>query len=134
NWVFWCSWVFLVYTFLGYPALLWLLARLRRRSRRRAEIWPRVSVIIAGHNVAKMIRTKLENTLQLDYPREKLEIIVASDRSEDDTAEVVRSFAHRGVKLVETAERRGKHYVQMVARDASWGEILVFTDTSVLLE
>jgi glycosyltransferase involved in cell wall biosynthesis len=134
RWLFWFSAGFLAYTFLGYRAVLWMLARRRRGLRRRADTWPTVSLIIAGHNVAKIIRAKLENTLQLAYPRDKLEIVVASDRSEDATAEIVRGFANRGVKLIETAERRGKHHAQMLARDASRGEILVFTDASVLLE
>ena len=95
RWLFWFSAGFLAYTFLGYRAVLWMLARRRRGLRRRADTWPTVSLIIAGHNVAKIIRAKLENTLQLAYPRDKLEIVVASDRSEDATAEIVRGFARQ---------------------------------------
>ena len=133
-WVFWCSFIFIAYTFVGYPGMLWLLARRRTKSLRRADIWPRVSLIVAAHNAGKIIRAKLENTLRLAYPEDKLEIIVASDGSEDDTAAVVRSFAPRGVRLLEIRPRRGKHHAQMIARDVADGEVLVFTDASVLLE
>jgi glycosyltransferase involved in cell wall biosynthesis len=111
-----------------------MLSLRRSKLHQRACIWPRVSLIIAAHNVAKTIPEKLENTLRLDYPKDRLEIIVASDGSDDATAEVASSFAAQGVRLIEIAERRGKHYAQMAARDASSGEILVFTDASVLLE
>jgi cellulose synthase/poly-beta-1,6-N-acetylglucosamine synthase-like glycosyltransferase len=133
-WVFWLSVVFLAYVLIGYPLLVWVLARWKARSHRRAEVWPSVSVIIAARDEAAIIGEKIRNTLDLAYPADKLEIIVASDASEDETPAIVRAFAARGVKLVEVPERRGKHYAQMVARDISRGEILVFTDASVRLE
>jgi cellulose synthase/poly-beta-1,6-N-acetylglucosamine synthase-like glycosyltransferase len=132
--VFWISVGFLAYTVIGYPCLLWILARWRTRLHQRATIWPTVSVIIAVRDEAGSIRDKILNTLELRYPEDKREIIVVSDASEDKTAEIVRTFADRGVKLVELPERHGKHYAQRVARDISRGEILVFTDASVRLE
>jgi glycosyltransferase involved in cell wall biosynthesis len=133
-WAFWISVLFLAYTFAGYPVLVWLLARMRNRSHQRAPYWPTVTIIIPAHNEARLLLSKIVNTLELNYPADKLEIMVASDGSEDDTPEIVRSFATRGVKLVESRVREGKHHVQMLARDASHGEILVFTDTSVHLD
>lgn len=135
--LFWLSLAFIVYTFAGYPALLWCLNRLRRHRRpprRRAPITPSVSLIIVAHNAGKLIREKLENTLQLEYPENKLEVIVVSDGSNDDTAEVVRGFSPGRVKVIELQERKGKHYAQMIGRNASRGEILAFTDASVILE
>jgi cellulose synthase/poly-beta-1,6-N-acetylglucosamine synthase-like glycosyltransferase len=134
SWVFWCSLGFIAYTFVGYPGLLWLLGWRCSRLPRRASIWPKVSLIIAAHNAGRIIGAKLENTLSLDYPRDKLEIVVASDGSDDDTSAVVRTFADRQVRLLEIVPRRGKHHAQMAARDAACGAILVFTDASVLLE
>lgn len=133
-WLFWISVAFIFYTFVGYPTLLWVLGRHGSKSHGRANIWPKVSVIIVAHNAAKLIREKLENTLELDYPSDKLEVIVVSDGSTDDTAEIVRQFAPKGVTLIVVGERRGKGHAQKVARDASRGEILAFTDVSVLLE
>jgi hypothetical protein len=133
-WVFWSATIFLIYTFAGYPLLLWVVSLWRSRPHRRDTIQPRVSLIIPAHNEAKLLRSKIENSFELAYPKDKLEIIVASDASDDDTADIVRSFAKDGVQLVETPERRGKHYAQMIARDVSHGEVLVFTDASVHLE
>src|SRR5262245_49751057 len=124
-WLFWSAAAFLIYTFAGYPLLLWLISLWRSRPQQRAAIQPKVSLIIPAHNEAKLLKGKIENSLELTYPKDKLEIIIASDASNDKTADIVRSFAKDGVKLVETCERRGKHYGQMIARDISQGEILV---------
>lgn len=133
-WLFWLPLLFLLYTFLGYPLLLWLLSIVRSQTHLRASIWPRVSLIIPAHNEASRLAEKIRNSLALSYPTECREIIVVSDGSIDATSEVVRSFADQGVKLAEVRERRGKHYAQMIARDCSTGDILVFTDVSVILE
>ena len=132
-WIFWLAFGFLCYPFVGYPLLLWVLSLVWGREHQQAPIRPSVSIIIAVFNGEKQIAAKLSNTLELDYPENLLEILVASDGSNDRTAEIVKTFSDRGVKLVEIPERRGKHYAQMVARDASRGEILVFTDVSVIL-
>jgi cellulose synthase/poly-beta-1,6-N-acetylglucosamine synthase-like glycosyltransferase len=133
-WFFWLGVAFLTYTFAGYPLLLWLVSLYRKQPHQRGDIQATVSLIIPAHNEAGLLGKKLENSIQLLYPKDKLEIIVASDASGDNTAEIVSSFAASGVKLVELPERRGKHHAQMIARDVSQGDILVFTDASVLLE
>lgn len=133
-WLFWLALIFVAYTLLGYPLLLWILSIWRSRPHQRAAICPTVSIIIAVHDEAVLLNRKIMNCLELTYPVDRREIIVASDGPQDATGEIVRSFAECGVKLVESHERRGKHYVQMLARDASCGEILIFTDVSVQLE
>ena len=133
-WVFWLSAIFLAYTFVGYPIAVWLLSLVRRRTHRKAPISPLVAIVIAAHNEERIIRNKLLNSLELEYPADRREIIVVSDASNDRTAEIVRSFAAQGVKLVEASERRGKHFAQMLGFRASRGDILVFTDASVRLE
>lgn len=133
-WVFWLSVGFVVYTLMGFPILLWVVSRLRRRSLTRGFILPSVSVIVVGHNVAATIKEKIRNTLALDYPKEKLELFVGSDGSTDDTVKIVSAHAAEGLKLVESVQRIGKHHVQMNARDQSSGEILVFTDASIRCE
>jgi glycosyltransferase involved in cell wall biosynthesis len=125
---------FVVYTYFGYPLLLWLLASLAGRPVRRAPITPTVSLIITARNEAKRMREKIENTLMLDYPRDLLEIIVASDCSDDGTDDIVRAYAHCGVRLVAAPERRGKEFAQSLAMAAAAGEILVFTDAATALE
>ena len=131
---FWLALAFLVYTLVGYPTLLWIVSSLRSRAHQTGEVTPSVSVIIVVHNAAGSVGEKIRNTLAFDYPREKLEIIVGSDGSADTTGDVVRSFASQGVKFVESVQRLGKHHIQMLARDAARGEILVFTDASIRVE
>jgi glycosyltransferase involved in cell wall biosynthesis len=132
--LYWTAAAFVLYTLMGYPTLLWLVSLLRRRSDQQGNIEPLVSVIIVVHNEQATIAAKIRNTLAFDYPREKLEVIVGSDGSTDSTAEIVRSFAGRGVSLFESPARQGKHHTQMTARDVAKGEILVFTDASISVE
>ena len=134
TYLFWCSLIFLVYPFVGYPVVLWIISTVFRRRHHREAIEPSVSVIIAGYNMAAVIHEKIINTLALTYPRDKCEILIASDASEDTTAEAVRSFASQGVQLIELQQRYGKHYAQMVAVGVAKGEILVFTDATIHLE
>jgi glycosyltransferase involved in cell wall biosynthesis len=132
--LFWLASAFLVYTLVGYPTLLWIVSLLRARTHQPGDITPAVTVIIVVHNAAIAIGEKIRDTLAFDYPKEKLEIIVGSDGSTDTTSEVVRSFESEGVKLVESVQRKGKHHIQMMARDIARGEILVFTDASIRVE
>ena len=97
--IFIASVVVLVYTYIGYPALVYVLSLLFGRNVRAANVTPRVSVIIAARNEERDIAAKLANTLALEYPKDRLEIIVASDCSTDQTNAIVRSFAPRGVIL-----------------------------------
>ncbi len=133
-WVFWSTVMFLFYTLAGYPLALWLVSRFRDRPHRQATIMPSVSIIIAAHNEAGGIANKVLNCLELTYPADKYEIIVASDGSDDGTADMVRSFGNRGVQLIEIPQRRGKQFAQLQARDKANGEILVFTDAGVELD
>jgi cellulose synthase/poly-beta-1,6-N-acetylglucosamine synthase-like glycosyltransferase len=133
-WLFWISIAFIFYTLAGYRALLWIVTRVWRKEHRREPVTPRVTVIIVVHNESATITDKIRNTLAFSYPTDKLEVIVGSDGSTDDTANVVRSFADAGVKLVESPERKGKHRIQMLASQVAGGEILVFTDASIRAE
>ncbi len=123
-----------VYTYLGYPLVLWALTRLRPRAVLRKRISPNVSIIITARNEADKIRQKIENTLALTYPKERLEVLVASDASDDGTDEIVEEYAIRGVRLVRAPQRRGKEYVQELAVAVATGDVLVFTDAATILE
>lgn len=124
----------IVYTYVGYPALVYLLSRAFGRRVKAAEITPKISIIIAAYNEERDIARKIEETLALDYPQEKLEVIVASDCSSDRTDEIVRSFADRGVILHRRPERLGKTSAQNHAMQVSTGEILVFSDATTHYE
>jgi cellulose synthase/poly-beta-1,6-N-acetylglucosamine synthase-like glycosyltransferase len=122
------------FTYASYPALIYALSFVLRRPVRRDDITPRVSVIIAAYNEERDIAAKLKNTLALDYPRDRMEIIVASDCSTDRTDEIVRKFGAQGVILYRQTERLGKTVAQNQAVKVSSGEILVFSDATTKYE
>ena len=126
--------VLVAYTYVGYPLLLWIATRLRPRDPRKAAALPSVSIIIAARNEADKIRRKIEHSLALDYPSERLEIIVASDASDDGTDDIVREYAGRGVRLVRAPQRKGKEHAQGLALAAARGDVIVMTDAATLLE
>ena len=132
--VFWLSVVALFYTYAGYPLLLALVSALKPRKVRRGEFEPTVTIIITAYNEERDLAAKLENTLALDYPRELLEIIVASDCSSDGTDEIAREFAGRGVKLLRQSMRLGKTAAQNAAVEQAHGEILLFSDATSLYQ
>src|SRR5713226_4234687 len=113
--IFWFCAGALGYTYAGYPLLLLIMSRLRPREVRRGEFEPPVSVIVTAYNEEHELAGKLENTLELNYPRELLEIIVASDCSTDRTDEIARAFAERSVRLVRQPQRLGKTAAQNMA-------------------
>jgi len=124
----------MAFIYVGYPALMLALSFVFRRPVRRADITPRVSVIIAAYNEERDIEAKLKNTLALDYPRDRLEIIVASDCSTDRTDGIVRKFGTDGVILYRQPGRFGKTIAQNRAVKVSSGEILVFSDATTMYE
>ncbi len=132
--VFCISVLLIAYSYVGYPILLSILSYLFPRPTRRADITPRISLIITARNEEKDIRAKLENALSLDYPRDKYEIIVASDCSMDRTDEIVQSFSKQGVILHREDRHYGKTIVQSRAVKQSTGEILVFSDATTTYE
>lgn len=132
--IFALSILVVLYAYLGYPAIVLLLAKLKPSIPSRSAIEPDVSLIITAYNEEKDIRRKLENTLQLDYPEDKLEIIVASDHSSDRTDDIVREFADQGVRLVRARDRGGKTAAQNLAVEAATGEIIVFSDATSMYD
>ena len=91
---------------------------------------PKVSFIIAAYNEEKVLAAKLENTLALDYPRERLEIIVVSDGSTDDSAASAQRYAEQGVISLHQPERRGKTAALNRAVAAASGDIIIFSDAN----
>ena len=116
--------------YLGYPAFVFVLGSFVGRPVKKDGITPTVSVIIAAFNEERDIARKLENTLALDYPKDRLEIIVASDCSSDATNDIVRSYSDRGVRLVVQPIRQGKTAAQNEAARVATGEILLFSDAT----
>jgi len=128
--VFWGSLAVLFYVYAGYPLLVFVLAHLRPKKVTRAAISPTVTVLITAFNEENSIAAKIENTLKLRYPAEKIEILVASDGSTDRTDEIVKSFAASGVKLFRQEGRVGKTVTQNNAVERASGEIILFSDAT----
>jgi poly-beta-1,6-N-acetyl-D-glucosamine synthase len=126
--VFWLSVALIVYVYVGYPVLIALLAHLHKPLEYSANYFPTVTLIFAANNEEKVIARKLENTLSIDYPREKLQILVVDDGSTDRTAEIVNSYNKLGIELVGFLERRGKLAAMNDAIAAARGEIYLFSD------
>jgi cellulose synthase/poly-beta-1,6-N-acetylglucosamine synthase-like glycosyltransferase len=122
----------LVYAYAGYSLFIALISWVRPRPVNRDDISPSVSIIITAYNEERDIATKLENTLAIDYPKDLLEIIVASDCSSDGTDEIVRRFADRGIVLHRQAQRFGKTAAQNAAVDKARGEVILFSDATSL--
>jgi cellulose synthase/poly-beta-1,6-N-acetylglucosamine synthase-like glycosyltransferase len=132
--VFWLSAAALSYTYVGYPLLLFIVSRLRPRTVERAELMPTVTVVITAYNEERDLVAKLGNTLGLDYPRELLEVIVASDCSTDRTDDIVRQFAARNVRLHRQPQRLGKTAAQNAAVEQTRGDIILFSDATSMYQ
>jgi cellulose synthase/poly-beta-1,6-N-acetylglucosamine synthase-like glycosyltransferase len=129
--IFWGAIAVQAYVLVGYAVLLLLIAPLVRRRPAERQL-PRVSLIIPAHNEARVIRAKLENALSLDYPPDRLEIILASDGSSDETVEIAREFVSRGVQVLAFEKRRGKASVLNDAAASATGEYLCLCDANVI--
>lgn len=126
-----------VYTYFGYPAILWLLGRVRSRPV-PADVedgeWPRVSISVPAYNEGAQVRELLESLLALDYPRDRLQILVVSDGSTDETDDIVREYASRGIELLRMTERGGKTKAENAAARQLTGDIIVNTDASIRID
>jgi cellulose synthase/poly-beta-1,6-N-acetylglucosamine synthase-like glycosyltransferase len=134
--VFWTSLASIVYLFVGYPALVATLGLIRHRpvveNTRTADL-PTVTVLVAAHDEEDVIAGKMENCLALDYPPERLRIVVASDGSRDRTNAIARTFMARGVELQAYPQRRGKIATIAATMLGVDSEIVVLTDANAFL-
>jgi poly-beta-1,6-N-acetyl-D-glucosamine synthase len=132
--VFWMSLAVVLYVYLGYPLLVALLARFSRFTEAKQGYLPQVTLIIPARNEEQWIRHKIENTLTLDYPLSLLRILIASDGSTDRTVAIAREFENEGVEVAAFVERKGKQEMLNLLAAQTSDEVLVMTDTHVLLE
>jgi cellulose synthase/poly-beta-1,6-N-acetylglucosamine synthase-like glycosyltransferase len=128
---FWASSALIVHTHVGYPALLWLLARDAAEPESDTGAAPDVTVVVAAYDEEDVIAAKVENVLALDYPRERLQLIVASDGSSDTTVDRAKAA---GADLVLDLPRGGKVRTQDQAVERATGEIVVFSDANARLK
>lgn len=132
--VFWASLAILVYVYVGYPLVVYLVSVVFPRQIKRGEIEPSVTILITAFNEEQDIRQKIENTLKIEYPAEKLEILVASDGSTDRTDAIAREFASSGVRLFRQEGRVGKTVTQNNAVAVANGEIILFSDATTVYD
>jgi cellulose synthase/poly-beta-1,6-N-acetylglucosamine synthase-like glycosyltransferase len=126
------SLVLIFYVYAGYPLLLWLITRFYQRPVRKEDATPHITLLISAFNEEDVIHEKIRNSLDLDYPRDRIEIIVVSDCSEDATDEIVNSFSGQGVVLLRMPERGGKTLGLNAALRRASGSIVLFSDANIL--
>ncbi len=124
----------LCYVYLGYPLLLKLLVVIKRTPQIITEqhYTPSVTLIISCFNEEKVITQKIENSLAIDYPRECLQIMIVSDGSFDNTENIVKSYADRGIKLIRQEGRLGKTSAINMAMTTVKSEVVVFSDANAM--
>lgn len=138
--VFWIAFFIIFYNYIGYGVLLWIVAGLKNIFRKSLPLYsdiindealPNVTLVVAAYNEAEVIETKIADCLQLDYPREKLDLLFVTDGSDDGTPDLVRKFP--GIRLLHTPVRSGKTAALNRALNHVKTPITVFCDANTLL-
>ncbi|HZI92707.1 MAG TPA: glycosyltransferase [Patescibacteria group bacterium] len=128
TYIFWASALLLVYLYAGYPILIHLWARLRPRHSIARDIQPRISILVVAHNEGHRLARRLENLLALEYPVDRVDVLVGSDGSNDGTDALSRGFRHPRLRIFNFPTRRGKAAVLNDLVKEARGEILVMAD------
>ena len=140
NIIFFISMFLIFYAFIGYPISLIILNKLGKGKMLNIDkkYEPFISIIIPAHNEENVIENKLKNLIELEYPRNKVEIIIASDNSRDNTDLIVKNFINNNkeenIMLYEVDDRKGKTNAQNEAVRISNGEIIIFSDANSILK
>ncbi len=144
--VLWTSLAGVLYSYVGYPLLVFIISRIVRRGVSNAERrvcgsgelaeteLPTVTVLIAAFNAGEHIRERIQNLLACDYPPERLQILIASDGSTDDTERLVRELNRANVSVIPFQQRRGKAGTLVAAVEYVTSQVIVFTDASTQFE
>lgn len=132
--VFWVTFGFILYVYLGYPLVLWLASRFSQPGKKDLNWFPSVPLIIAAHNEEDVLQDKLENSLKIDYPRDRLEVIVVSDGTTENTSTIARSFSQEGILLHEIVPRGGKTRALNLAVNTVSSDILVLSDANTMYQ
>jgi cellulose synthase/poly-beta-1,6-N-acetylglucosamine synthase-like glycosyltransferase len=132
---FWLSVCMIVYAYAGYPTVLLVLRLFINRPVRKNRIEPCVTLVVPAYNESAAIEAKIRNAASLDYPANKLEVLVASDGSSDDTVETAQRLSDgTRFRVLAFSQNRGKMSVLNDAVREARGEIIVFSDASALLD
>lgn len=136
KWIFWGASALIAYTYVGYPAWLWINSRLHPRRVARDRCTPFVSIVLAVRNEGAVIARKLQNLLQLNYPADLREIIVVSDGSTDGTNAILFEYAEKCpfLRVLAGDSSRGKAQALNDAVEHARGEVIVFVDARQEIE
>jgi len=126
--LFWSSFIYITYVYMGYPLLLVAWRRLARRPVHKRYQEPSVSLVIAMHNERLHVERRMRNVRELDYPADKLRVIVSLDGPTDGTDTLVRDYAAAGVEVVHSPVRQGKAAALNSAVARAQGELVLFAD------
>ncbi len=135
KYIFWLSSALVGYSYFGYPVWLWLRSQWSPRPVRRSSMQPTVSAVMVVRNEEAVIARKLDNLLSLDYPAEKLDIVVVSDGSNDRTTEILADYARDPrVRFLTKTVSQGKAAGLNDAIGLATGDVLFFTDARQPIE
>jgi len=134
TYAFWFAASLMLYIYAGYPLWMYLRSRLQPRPQRQGSILPTVSIILAVHNGAALLRQKVAHLLSMDYPQDRMEIEIVSDGSTDGTDEILKEFQDPRVKCFRCSEHSGKAAALNIGMRSATGEILLFHDVRPWME
>ena len=129
--IFWVSLLLIIYTYLLYGVIIWVWSKFKRKKIDKVECYiPNVSVVISAFNEENIIHDRILNLLEVDYPKDKIEILIGSDNSSDNTDEIIKKFNQDNVHLFSFSIRRGKASVLNDLIPKAKGEIIIFSDAN----
>src|SRR5689334_1973666 len=128
--LFWASLGGIMYTYFGYPVLIFLLAKMIRKPEAYQDFQPVVTLLIAAYNEEAVIEEKIKNSLTINYPKELFQVLIVTDGSADKTPEIAKRYINYGIEILHEPERRGKMAAINRALPNARGEIIVFSDAN----
>ena len=128
--LFWVSLGGILYTYFGYPVLIFLLAKTIQKPETYQTDKPSVTLLIAAYNEETVIEDKIKNSLAIEYPKDLLQILVVTDGSRDRTPEIAKRYINYGIEILHEPERRGKMAAINRALPNARGEIVIFSDAN----
>jgi len=131
---FWILLLLIIYCYFGYPLLIGLAAKCSRYQTQRRTNEPSVSIVLSIWNEEEVIKKKIENLCSLDYPQEKMEILIGSDGSTDRTEDIIKQFSDPRIQVFDSSVRRGKMFTINHLVEQAKNEIIVFTDARQIFE
>ena len=132
--IFWISIAVLLYTYFGYPSMLWFVSKFFAKRVNKGKFIPKISFVVVAHNEEDCIEKKIRNIISLDYPRNNLEIIFGLDGSTDRTNEILENYKKSGIKIVVSKKRIGKVNVLKTILNQIKNEFVVFSDARQIFE